>query len=68
MDLSNHAVNINWEINTGPKCVFGKIEITGNQYVNLDPIREQLAFKESDLYQKILLDKSQQQIYGLGAY
>jgi outer membrane protein insertion porin family len=68
VDQADNKVDLTWNIKSGPECVLGDVEITGNKYVNLTPIRKQLAFKPDDLYQKYLLDKSQQQIYGLGTF
>ena len=68
VNQSDKNVDVIWKIKSGPECVFSEVEITGNNFVDLSPIREQLTFKKDDLYKKNLLDKSQQQIYGLGTF
>lgn len=61
-------VNIIWQINSGPKCFFSDIQITGNERVAASLIHRQLAFKTGQLYQKKLIDKSQQQVFALGMF
>lgn len=64
----SRAVNIIWRIESGPRCTFGKTEVKGNKKVSSDLILKQLAFKEGGVYQRRLIDKTQQQLYALGIF
>ena len=68
VDTSAKRVDITWELETGPHCVFGDVSITGNTRVGEKYIRGQLSFKKGDQYQARALDRAQQQIYGLGTF
>ena len=63
-----NTVYIAWKIDPGPKCFFGPIEIRGNHRVTTEFIKERVAFKEHDLYRQNAIEKTQQQIYVLGAF
>ena len=70
LDLAIEAntVDITWKINSGPKCFFGPIQISGNQRITTEFIKKRVTFKEHDLYRQSAIEKTQQQIYVLGAF
>ena len=63
-----NQVDVLWKIDSGPKYVFGKTQISGNLNVSENLIRKQLQYHEADLYRKKALDKTQQQIVSLGLF
>ncbi len=58
-------VNLAIVADTGPKAVFGAIDIEGVVSVDEDVIRRELAFYEGDLYQLSRITESQRRLYGL---
>jgi len=62
------ALNIQWIIDPGPKCIFGRVTVEGNEKVSNDLILRQLKFQEGQIYDEDLLEKSQQQIFSLGMF
>jgi outer membrane protein insertion porin family len=68
LNESGRTVNIQWMIDPGPKCVFGKTEVEGNENVSNALILRQLKFEEGQVYNEDLLEKSQQQIFSLGMF
>jgi len=65
---SEIGVDVIWNIESGPECVFGKIMVSGNEKIKSRSILKQLALSEGEVFQKKLIDKSQEQIYALGAF
>jgi outer membrane protein insertion porin family len=61
-------VEIIWQINSGPLCFFGQIEIIDVKDVSEDLIFDRIEFKSGDLYQKTLLDTTHHSIYSLGLF
>lgn len=68
VDSDNHKVDISWQIDSGPKSVFGEVVINGNGKVATSLILKQLAFKQGQVFRQELIDKSQRQIYALGMF
>ena len=68
VDSDNCKVDISWQIESGPKCIFGEVVVNGNERVETSLIFEQLAFKKGQLFQQELIDKSQRQVYALGMF
>lgn len=68
VDDDNHEVRIIWQIDPGPRCFFGEVEIDGNRYISDRTIRRHVAFDKGDLYNKSLVDKTQRQVYELGMF
>lgn len=64
----NYNVNINFLVNSGPLCYFGNIEINGNDKIKEKYIRKQIAFKPNQVFNRNLVDKSQEQIYHLNVF
>ncbi|MBN2541806.1 BamA/TamA family outer membrane protein [bacterium] len=68
VDTAANEVAINWDIESGPECVFGEVTIKGNGYVAPALVSKQLVFRQGDVYEQRLLNKSQEQVYALGVY
>ncbi len=62
------AANINWIIDKGPFCRFGKITIEGMERTPEEAIRKQIVFEEGDVYSSKKLDLSQKYVYDLGLF
>ncbi len=68
VDTSAMTVGITWLVNPGPLSAFGEVTVSGNKNVPTDIILKQLAFKGGQRYQQGLLSRTQDWIYGLGAF
>ena len=68
VDTAARQVDVTWEVDPGLYCVFGRITITGNERIAERYIRNQLAFTTGEQYRHRALERSQQQIYGLGTF
>ncbi len=61
-------VTVVWHIRSGPRCVFGPVQITGTERVEPAIIEQQIAFRPGEMYQKDLLEQTQIQIFALGLF
>lgn len=59
----NRKADLSFSINPGVKCYFGPIWIRSDSLVPESFIRNQLKYREGELYSKVLIDKSQQKLY-----
>lgn len=57
-----------WRIDPGPYTVFGGTTIEGNKEITTGLISGMAAYKEGQRYDQRLVEKTQQQIYGLGVF
>lgn len=55
-------------VDPGPHCVFGEIEVTGNERVPASDVIKQLAFRKGEVFNQDAVQKSQAQIYQLGIF
>ena len=60
--------NIIWEIDKGPFCRFGEVQISGAHRTPEEAIRGQLSVAPGDAYSSEKLSRSQKQVYGLGLF
>src|SRR5690606_12660258 len=67
-DTTAKKATILWDNDAGPLSYFGKISISGQERTPEKLIRGQLAFEEGDVYSRQKLNRSQQQVYQLGAF
>ncbi len=56
-------VNITYNIVTGPETTFGSTNIHSDSHVPESYIRNQLKYREGELYSKALLEKTQQKLF-----
>jgi outer membrane protein insertion porin family len=63
---NDSTVDIHWYIENGPKCVFGETEVSGGDRISTSLILKNIAFQEGQIFERRLIDKSQQQLYALG--
>jgi outer membrane protein insertion porin family len=68
VDTVAMAVRLIWRVNPGPVSSFGEVTVTGNKNVPTAVILRQLAFSEGERYRHSLLSRTQEWIYGLGAF
>jgi outer membrane protein insertion porin family len=59
------TTGIRYSVQPGPVSYLGETRISGNKNVSEDFIRKQLKYKEGDLYDKSLLDRTRQNLYSL---
>ncbi len=65
LDLENLQSDITYSLQSGPKTYIGETEISGNDYVSKKVIRNQIKYKDGQLYNKSLLDKTRKSLYQL---
>ncbi|MBA3396865.1 MAG: BamA/TamA family outer membrane protein [Deltaproteobacteria bacterium] len=63
-DRANGEAIVSLAYDPGPKCRFGKIEITGVDGALADAVRGRLAFATGDQYSTTAITTSQRQLYG----
>lgn len=61
-------VDIYFNLKTGPRCVFGDIEVIGNEKTGSKSILRQVALKKGKIYSEEKLRKTQEQIFQLGVF
>ncbi|MFQ5627474.1 MAG: outer membrane protein assembly factor [bacterium] len=68
--LSNgkNALDLTLIVNPGPHCVFGDIEVIGNERVPASAVIKQLSFRKGEVFNQDAVRKSQAQIYQLGIF
>jgi outer membrane protein insertion porin family len=67
-DRDNRKVNITFEVNEGPRVFIERIDIVGNTRTLDRVIRREMRVTEGDAFNRVLLDRSRQQIQALGFF
>ncbi len=67
-DREHHTVNITFEVNEGPRVFIERVDIVGNTRTLDRVIRRQMRVAEGDAFNRVLLDRSRQQIQALGFF
>jgi outer membrane protein insertion porin family len=67
-DRANQKVNITFEVDEGPRVFIERIDIVGNTRTVDRVIRRELRVAEGDAFNRVLLDRSRQQIQSLGYF
>lgn len=62
------AVDVIWRIESGPKCFFGDVRLTGVSKVPASVVARQIAFQQGNPFRLRLVEQTQQQVYGLGVF
>lgn len=65
LNISRHSTSVAYVISPGPACTVGETILTGNKNVSERFIRKQLIYKEGNVYNKSLLDKTREVLYHL---
>lgn len=67
-DRENRKVNITFEVDEGPRTFIERIDIVGNTRT-IDPvIRREMLVAEGDAFNRVLLDRSRDQVRSLGYF
>src|SRR5690606_27227454 len=67
-DRENRKVNITFEVDEGPRTFIERIDIVGNTRT-IDPvIRREMLVSEGDAFNRVLLDRSRDQVRSLGYF
>ena len=67
-NAKTHTVDVTFEIKEGPRVYVDRIDIVGNTQT-LDPvIRREMLVAEGDAYNRVLVDRSKNQIKSLGFF
>ncbi len=67
-DRANHEAIIQLEFMPGPKCTFGKIEVTGVDGALREAVEDRLQFKTGDKYSTTAITATQRALYGLARF
>ncbi len=67
-DYSNHIIAITYVIDEGPRAYIERIEIRGNTKTRDYVIRREFEIAEGDAYNRVLIDKAQRNLQGLGYF
>lgn len=67
-DRENQKVNITFEVDEGPRTFIERIDIVGNTRTIDRVIRREMRVTEGDAFNRVLLDRSRQQIQALGFF
>ncbi|MGQ0531336.1 MAG: outer membrane protein assembly factor BamA [Caulobacteraceae bacterium] len=67
-DRENQVVNITFEVDEGPRVFIERIDIVGNTRTLDRVIRREMRVSEGDAFNRVLLDRSRQQIQSLGFF
>jgi outer membrane protein insertion porin family len=67
-DRANQKVNITFEVDEGPRVFIERIDIVGNTRTVDRVIRREMRVAEGDAFNRVLLDRSRQQIQSLGYF
>jgi len=67
-DRDNQIVNITFEVDEGPRVFIERIDIVGNTRTLDRVIRREMRVSEGDAFNRVLLDRSRQQIQNLGFF
>ncbi len=67
-DRSKREAVITLDYEPGPKCVFGKVTITGVDGALAEAVRKRLAFHTGDHYSTRAIAQSQRALYALGRF
>lgn len=68
LEVRQAAVDVHWHITAGMQCTFGDVTVTGNSRVPESLIRKHLSLRKGQVFDPVLLDESQERIYGLGFF
>jgi outer membrane protein insertion porin family len=67
-DRDNRIVNITFQVNEGPRVFIERVNILGNTSTLDRVIRREMMVSEGDAFNRVLLDRSRQQIRALGFF
>lgn len=68
LTINGNKVDINWEINPGPRSKFGKITFSGPVRTKESYLSHKLTFKEGDIFDGSKIIDSQKKLYDLGLF
>jgi outer membrane protein insertion porin family len=68
IDSVQHAVDLRFVVDPGPKSYFGRVEIEGNRSVSDRTLRRELPFREGDVFAYRKVIEGQQQLFGLALF
>lgn len=65
LDLENYLTDIEYVVNPGELCYVGETTIEGTKRISQKLIRKQISYKEGELYDKSMLEKTRENLYSL---
>lgn len=68
VDTNLWQADILWHVDPGPLAIFGDVSVSGNKEILPSLIASMSAFDKGDRYDQRLVEKTQEQIYGLGVF
>jgi outer membrane protein insertion porin family len=67
-DMKNHTIDLVWEVESGKKAYFERINIRGNSKTRDKVIRREMKIAEGELFSSSNLDESKRRITALGFF
>jgi outer membrane protein insertion porin family len=67
-DVEKRIINVSYAIEQGPRVYIEKIDIVGNTRTLDKVIRREFRLVEGDAFNRVMVDRSQQRIRGLGFF
>ena len=68
VDLDDYRVDVNISVDKGGKRYFSTTEINNSSQIDNELIKEQIVYKEGELYNVLKLEESYENIYQLGVF
>jgi outer membrane protein assembly factor BamA len=67
-DRANHTAVIELAYTPGPKCTFGRVEISGATGELAEAVSERVAFEQGQVYSAQAIVQTQRNLYGFGRF
>jgi translocation and assembly module TamA len=68
VDLDLYRVDVNISVNKGKKRFFGKTDINNSSKIDNELIKEQIKYKEGELYNILKIEETYDNMYQLGVF
>jgi outer membrane protein assembly complex protein YaeT len=65
VDVETGAAVVSYDVDSGPRCVFGDVTIAGTKDVAPDVVRREVAFRPGQPFRAALLDQTRENLVGL---
>jgi outer membrane protein assembly complex protein YaeT len=62
VDVRDDTATVQYHVTSGPPCVFGDVDVRGNDEVEEGVVRNEIAFEPGDPFRQSLLDETQRRL------
>lgn len=66
--LATHAASVEWHVDPGPLVFFGPVQVAGLDDVDAELVLREVSVKSGERYSLTALERSQEQVYGVGLF